>query len=220
MLRSSWLYLKALLDHWIAFVTSSGLAALAAIVANVFGILIPARLYGEVALGLGLFVAGFKAWREQRDHSSALERERDAALAASQTAVTPKDWQDLAKEFEKVEPDVRADWYTQSDRPRRAWNLAGGYSRRNCETFCRLAGQMLMRSPKVCASLDASVRDIEDPIERWLEFVAARSGAPNRGSGSIEAVDGGVRSVVLIGSIDAIGAESVRACFESSGVEI
>jgi preprotein translocase subunit SecG len=89
--------------------------------------------------------------------------------------VTGAAWKDMAAEFKSVKDlAVRAEWHKDPDRE--SWILAGPapVAVDHTTVLCRRAGAMLLRSPRVAATLSARVRAHADPVDRWLQFLRER----------------------------------------------
>jgi hypothetical protein len=144
------------------------------------------------------------------------------AQTVPETPIGSKDWQELAQNFGRVPTDMRADWWiadTKVQGPIQWQSLAGGPPAKHCEALCRLAGNMLLRSPKIAASLPDDVRSRAEPLYRWLDFLKARySGIGNIMHLESER-DDGTKVFSLAGQIEHVGTESVTACLNCAADE-
>jgi hypothetical protein len=87
------------------------------------------------------------------------------------------DWEKLAAHFKALPGfGVRADWF-QHGSGAEIWSLHGGPSDvRDVEALCRLAGTMLLKSPRVLEQLSNDVVTQTDPLDRWLVFLKEQNG--------------------------------------------
>jgi len=81
------------------------------------------------------------------------------------------DWNDLAKEFERIEEGLRADWTINDGNPRDAdFAIKGGQGvdAALCEQYCRRGGKRLLGSVPIVFSYQ-SLTDEPDDLGRWIK---------------------------------------------------
>lgn len=130
------------------------------------------------------------------------------------------DWLKLADDFQRIsDSTVRADWGKTSAGEQ--WHVSGGTlpATRDCAALCRLAGAMLIASPKVSASLASSLRNVKDHTDRWLYYLKETSRTFEFDLEGEEVIDGR-HSTVIGGSIDRLADESRRACLACAAEEL
>lgn len=88
-----------------------------------------------------------------------------------------------------------------------------------CEALCRLAGAMLLKSPKVLASLSEKVRTRSDDVFRWLYFISERKNIFTRELTSDVRV-GMERKQGSGKTIPSLSTHSANACLECAAKEI
>ena len=96
---------------------------------------------------------------------------KDEELQRAKSSPTSADWKELAGEFEKSSDFVRADW--QCNRKNNVttynlWSFAGGVETKACETLCRYAGTMLLKSPHVSDAKRKRARTIRPSVAMAL----------------------------------------------------
>ena len=135
-----------------------------------------------------------------------------------------KDWQELAEKFEKVGLDVGARWDCHRRHNQTVyenWTILGTY-RKPCESLCRFAGSLLLKSPNVSPTLQESARAQSDAVYRWLFFLKENHDAISSrglGSGIMPPVDEH-GTIYLSESIANLAAISARVCTECAALEL
>ena len=170
-----------------------------------------------ITLGLGLLIAIVLHMTR-----ATKKGEKDNQLSELMM-MWPDKWRELASDFSKLPNDTRADWYGQvgGDVPmvENQWSIAGGIQRENCEALCKLAGAMLLRSPKISSKLSEMVRLQTNEVRRWLYFLKEHSGVPKEtlvGDG----IAHGISVKTSMQSINGLATVSARVCIECSAEEI
>jgi hypothetical protein len=126
-------------------------------------------------LVIALFEGGFKYGIAIESQGDALKKECDAAheriLHLEKTSTTSGQWSELADRFKEVPDEIGAEWYLEGyDESKERFSFSGDSGK--CCSLCRQAGVLLLRSPRVSASLATDVKNEEHPIVRWLKFIS------------------------------------------------
>jgi len=193
--------------------------------------------FAALVLGLGagvIWQVGKFCWRFIWTVPRELDAEREEALERiailetqqreRDTALVRADWEKLASQFKEIPHDVRADWSSggfnwDGVTLERQWYIAAGDGSKDCESLCRRAGKMLMKSPHISMRLTNTAQSEQDDILRWLDFLKEYHNAV-RITGQGTETAGGKKRSVTFGSIDDLGSVSARACIECSTDEI
>jgi hypothetical protein len=161
--------------------------------------------------------------RAERDEARIRDLEAQATVLMKTAAekTVREDWQRLATAFRAAPGfEVRADW-SKASSGAESWEIRGGPEDcRECETLCRQAGTMLMKSPHILQTLPGSVQSHTNPLWRWLEFIKEQSGGLSRASYGMEQHDGGEQKPVYFGSLADVKAKSARACVDCATSEM
>jgi hypothetical protein len=171
----------------------------------------------------GQNVAGIRAVAEKLFAlRTALEmREHDDSIKAPIVPPVSSDkWQELASQFGKLSNYTRADWQCErlnNATTYHAWRFAGGSETQHCETLCRYAGTLLLKSPNVSPTVSANAREQTDAAWRWLYFLKENHRA-SRGSGHPPI--GGDGTIYLLESISEVASVSMRVCTECAALEL
>jgi hypothetical protein len=129
------------------------------------------------------------------------------------------EWLDISERFQSLGSDVRLDWY-QDLKGDQSWNLLGTWDDvRSSEVVCRLAGQMLMKSPRVLKGLSQSIRDEDNAETRWLRFVSEASGGVNKEMQVTQELPDGTQVTAYTGMVRNINALSVRVAIACAAHE-
>jgi len=137
------------------------------------------RWIGWTALGFSACLGVWWLWLEFAPKSKADTKSKEAQQ------ITSGEWKDLASRFQKFPAAyVRAEWYSEhlderGNRVGERWMIRDDWKNQyasQCEALCRLAGAMLLKSPKVSKTLSEKVRSRSDDVWRWLYFLAERDG--------------------------------------------
>ncbi len=155
--------------------------------------------------------------RDIEDIGRQLIRQRDAQHISPATLSMVSEWQALASRFEKLPADVRADWNRGSDGIE-SWSIRA-HGHEECESLCKLAGAMLLRSPRVSAELDETLRSEEAEVARWLYFLKKAKGLSDYQYG-LEQIAENEQKPIYFGSIHGLASLSYRMCIECSAKEI
>lgn len=125
---------------------------------------------------------------------------------------TAEEWKDLADRFKALPHAalVRADWL-RSDNGEESWMIMGGKQEAKCQSLCRLAGALLMRSPNILRKLTTGVSTDLDLGCRWLYFLKDKYGLT---PGSL-VMSGSINGVPFQGgSIQNLPGVSESACLD------
>ncbi len=180
-----------------------------------------------------LVLAPFLAFEKEALHEElvdALKRQGERPIEviaklpdAQKPAGLSREWRDLAEKFGRLPSDLRGDWWvwdTQVDEPP-VWEGLRGNGTKEGEALCRIAGNMLVKSPKIAASLSDRVRARTDALDRWLDYLKeSYSGSSNtlffegNRPGPDETTVNGIA-----GQIERIGAASTAACLNCAAEE-
>jgi hypothetical protein len=133
--------------------------------------------------------------------------------------VKSADWQQLAAKFESTPEQLRGTWNRYGKPATEKWDVGGWTDGDKCRALCRLAGAMLMRSRRVCRELPEEIRNIPDPMDRWLKFLAKLKPFDDYRSG-VEPLDDGTKSLVSVGVMNSVAQRSVAACIECAAMEM
>lgn len=161
---------------------------------------LPWLKFGILFVGAALVV-----WAVLRPEKNASEREAKNATA--------DEWKDLADRFKTLGAHVRADW-EQWNSSTGLWRIAGGKETAKCESLCRLAGAMLMRSPNTLAIFP--VKESEPELGcRWLYFLKDRYGlTPGVSTLGWGPDESGKKQSFIGGCIQNLGNVSEAACLD------
>ena len=131
------------------------------------------------------------------------------------------EWKDLAGQFEKLQNYTRADWQCNRRNNRttyEVWRVTGGSEGKPCETLCRYAGTLLLKSPKALATLSDNTRRQVDPVWRWLYFLKENHRA-SHGDGLHPPI-GDDGTIYLLESISDLASKSWQACTDCAALEL
>ena len=128
------------------------------------------------------------------------------------------EWKELAGRFEKLPNGIRAD--CQIDRKDQTttydlWTIHGDY-RGNCETLCKYAGIVLLKSPTVLKHVSEVAQQQSNPVWRWLYFLKDCGLARSNGLPPIS--DDG--TIHLLSSISDLAQSSARMCIDCAAQEL
>ena len=130
-------------------------------------------------------------------------------------------WQELATQFEKLPDYTRADWKCnrlKNETTFEQWQFAGGNEAKHCETLCRHAGTLLLKSPNVSLTLSANAREQSDPAWRWLYFLRENYRASQLYGHHPPIGDDG--TIYLLENILGVASVSMRVCRECATLEL
>lgn len=145
----------------------------------------------------------------------------------------PGEWKDLASRFDMFQSqhiratwfseslnwdgtDVGEQWYVQDD----AYAVGPSVSQtKDCESLCRLAGAMLLQSPRLKERLSAKVRSRSNDMWRWLYFLKDEKNAIGKLSPG-SAFANGRKIETQSGDIENLAATCGRACIECAAEEV
>jgi hypothetical protein len=133
------------------------------------------------------------------------------------------EWKELAARFGMLDRFVSASWHCtrrNNATVNEKWDVGGISGGAKCETLCRYAGSLLLKSPKASSLLPDNIRAYSNPVWRWLFFLkenhrAMESEIPLMGTES-----DGTKTIYLMGSIRALPAVSERICLECAAAEL
>jgi hypothetical protein len=124
------------------------------------------------------------------------------------------EWRNLSAKFQELPGRIKAEWDHRSYRPDE-WRIAHP----GCAALCRLAGAMLVKSPKISAALSQELRSESDSMFRWLTFLKEK----NQVTGILEAyetaTDGG-QKLILSGYLENVGGISSSMCIDCAAREL
>lgn len=161
--------------------------------------------------------------REKIDHLKrdihALSTEIEQ-LQSNRTATVATQWKELADRFGAAPQFARADWQhgglgKAGGQVIETWRFAGDVnSQRTFEPLCRMAGKMLLGSPKALSKASKHTQAETDDVRRWLYFLKDRGAVSmNNGCGVYE---GGH---IFMGSINDLATVSKNACLDCTAEE-
>jgi hypothetical protein len=140
------------------------------------------------------------------------------ALADSKSKIIwHSEWQQLSNRFNALPTNIRADWQTLQKEE--LWSISGIQGRADCESVCKLAGAMLLKSPRVLVGLSDKVKTEQDNLRRWLHFLKEAKGISDFQYG-FEQHDDGTQTPLYFGRINDLSAVSARVCIECATVEL
>lgn len=148
------------------------------------------------------------------DHLQSLKRQLESRSLAAE-------WKELSDRFARGDPNTFADWHRQTDGSER-WEIRGHWKVRECESLCKLAGAMLLRSPKVLSRLSDKLLNQNDHTTRWLDFlVESKSGRlEDMMHGQDTDAEGKqIGMLYLTASLHNLDGVSARACIECAAKE-
>jgi hypothetical protein len=143
-------------------------------------------------------------------------------------------WKELAARFSAISARhtdirmrVRAEWHSErldneGKEVCETWQIRDDWrdgAAHNCEALCNLAGAMLLKSPKVSASLSRKVHTRSDDAWRWLYFLDENPGVSTVSFTSITAVNRSIREYQKKTIQDIAGVSSI-VCIECAAKEI
>jgi hypothetical protein len=137
-------------------------------------------------------------------------------------------WKELAAKFSRFPPSyVRAEWLSETidweGKPvGEQWDIRDDWKRQfadDCESLCKLAGAMLLKSPKISPHLSQRVKSRSNDAWRWLYFLTETRGSLKI-TGTGETVVRGFRKANKNGTISELAPESARACIECAAKEL
>jgi len=142
---------------------TDGISAGASVVTTAVGYFIGGRLGAGILgiSGLGVILY-FHFWHKDK--------------SAYQKNQIGDDWRDLASKFSKFPSTyVRADWYSETmdweGKPvGEHWDIRDEWNRQfadDCEVLCKLAGAMLLKSPKIAPTLSQKVSNHSGASKPW-----------------------------------------------------
>jgi hypothetical protein len=210
-MQKLWSFIGTVSRRWGSLVTGGTFIGLLATWQGTGHHVLPS-VYWAVAT-VGLFVAFFRAWKdENREKESAL------ALADSRSKVAwHSEWQQLSNRFSALPKHIRADWQTLQKEE--LWSVSGLQGRADCESICKLAGAMLLKSPHMAVGLSDKVKAEKNNLRRWLHFLKEVKGISDFQRGS-EQHDDGTQSPLYFGRINDLSEVSARVCIECATVEL
>ena len=133
-----------------------------------------------------------------------------------------KRWKEHSEKFSRVSRlGVRADWNDTTAGT--GWRICGGDtdSNRHMEVLCRIAGNLLLASPKVVAKISPHIKSEPDPAWRWLYYMKELgAGYEPEHLGTYEIFGDGNKRLVQAGMIRNLGATSANQCLDLSGQEL
>lgn len=101
-------------------------------------------------VGFGCFVLVHFFWKDE-----------------TEVSVGNDEWQELAAKFEKLSPYIMAEKISGD-----TWRIWGWSGAPDCKAYCTLAGEYILKSPRVSNTLSMEVRTTPDATDRWLGFLA------------------------------------------------
>lgn len=180
----------------------------------------------DIQLPWGGWVAGFllinlvavvkHAYGQVRERDECI-REKNERIESLRERVGSAQWIAIADRFKAIDSSVRADWDYSTRIGQEHWQIAGAPHREECASLCRLAGAMLLRSPKVVATLDGTVRAQHDDLYRWLCYLKSVGKLKNYNDG-MEKTNGEEYPLVFA-SIAPLGSESSLVCTDCAARE-
>ena len=136
-----------------------------------------------------------------------------------QTVVAAGDWIDLSDRFKRVEIGIRADFFRDPNKSER-WSVRCD-TNNECESLCRYAGSMLLRSPKLYNAIPLDIRSEMDPLARWFRFLQTTEVGriKHMDHGIVRSERGEESGFFQSGSIDNLGKVSSVACIQCAEKE-
>jgi hypothetical protein len=134
---------------------------------------------------------------------------------------TSNDWNDLAAKFEKIPNDASAE--LQTDRQngtitRQEWRFSGLPDTRTCESLCRYGGALLLKSPKVLATVSPEVVAIPGLADRWLVFLKDNHNAADTRD-ALQSLTNENGYSVRLEVIRRVQEKSMQACIDCAALE-
>jgi hypothetical protein len=189
----------------------SWIGALGAILCGIIGVwfLVSAHRHGDR-----------NSQQEKRSLQEAQVAAEKALIAATSADRTKgSDWTALADRFKQLPFGITAYWSRYGRPATETWRVNSGLAGKECESLCRLAGAMLLRSPKANGSLDARIRLQPDSLYRWLYFLR-QSTHLNNYMAATEVLDDGRKSTTQTACINDLAQVSMRACIDCAAQEM
>jgi hypothetical protein len=132
-----------------------------------------------------------------------------------------REWKEQSTEFEKLANwGVRAHW--QRSRSSSQWMIqgGGGIANQRMETLCKLAGQMLVTSPKISLTLTREITGEPDPVDRWLSYLKSRKPTFwHEELPAYEVHDDGHKTPIYFGTLQDVVRVSADQCLECAAEE-
>jgi hypothetical protein len=132
----------------------------------------------------------------------------------------PKEWKEQSEKFNLVSKHgIRADWHDTS--AGKGWRICGGNTEgnRHLEVLCKMAGNLLIASPQISATIPPHIKTEADPTLRWLYYLKEnRNGYESEHLEAYEVLDGKKRFVHM-GTIRDLGMASANQCLDIAGQE-
>lgn len=174
-------------------------------------------LFAVLAIVAALLTC-YRIWKSEYDRAESLEGQLSAS--DKQSAITSKDWKELADRFKEIGRDVSAQWQCNRGNDQTIsedWNFSGQYQK-PCESLCKFAGALLLKSPNICPTLSHSALRQLNPAWRWLFFLKETHRATDLGGGM--ALAGGDGTNYFSERISNLAAVSARVCMECAALEL
>jgi len=134
----------------------------------------------------------------------------------------PREWKEQSQQFVQLShTGIRADWHDTSAGA--GWRICGGDidRTRQMEVLCRLAGNLLITSPKISPTLPPHIKTEPQPSWRWLYYIKEHgTGYESELLGAHEIFDDGQERRVQAGSIRNLGGVSANLCLDLAGFEV
>jgi hypothetical protein len=143
-----------------------------------------------------------------RDSSTALQAQKDQDRQDSIS------WIELSREFDVLSTQVghvTADW--QTTKGSTIWTLRND----KCQSFCLLAGSMLLCSPTLVSWLPHAIVSNGENLERWLELLKYRRPSTTGGIVFSEDLEDGTKLTHYAGQLEVIK-NSAILCRECASI--
>jgi len=226
MASSVFRFIWSVARHWGALVSGGVIIGLIGILQGI-GCHIPPAVYWVIAI-VAIFVACYMAWNEERIQKEKAIAELGELKLANASAARgnrsfSQEWKELSGKFEKVGLDASAQWNCNRRNNQtilETWSLSGTY-RKPCETLCKVAGTMLLKSPNACLGMSEFARGQSDPVWRWLFFLKENHDAMSSNSpfGGLPPTDN-EGTIYLMGRIPNLAQVSALVCTECAALEL
>jgi hypothetical protein len=133
-----------------------------------------------------------------------------------------KQWKEHSEKFSRASRlGIRADWHDTTAGA--GWRIFGGDvdSNRHVEVLCRIAGNLLLASPRTAAKIPPHIKAEPDPAWRWLYYIKELgAGYEPEHLGAYEIFGDGNKRLVHAGTIRNLGATSANQCLDLSAQEL
>jgi hypothetical protein len=204
-------FANSVIKHWGALVTSGALIGCLNFWQSA-GHYVNPNVYWVIAIA-GLFVAFFRAWNDQR-----LEKDKLLAASAKTPEARSAEWKELADRFQKICTFGSADWQCNrldNQTTYEAWRFSEATGS-HCETLCKYAGKLLLRSPTISPQVSDLARRQSNQSWCWLFYLKEN----HRCTESAYPAIGEDGTIYSVGRISNVAGVSERICLECAAQEL